>query len=216
MPGFVTLACPTCGGKLEITPDIDRFVCAHCGNEHLVNRTGGIISIKPVLQALGGIQRGTDLTAAELAIRRLKEEIPPLGLAKGEATRDIAAWQSAIAQARAKKSNLRLAGYAAAATTFLVILTVAGGTVIGSGWLGGDAKALIQIMSFSAGLAAIGTGAGTLICLYASLSIASPQPLAALEAGVSSRQQDLDQIEAASARAEEELQHLRSIVSTPR
>lgn len=36
MPDFVTLSCPTCGGQLQITKDIERFACGHCGNEHIV------------------------------------------------------------------------------------------------------------------------------------------------------------------------------------
>ena len=75
MPDFVTLSCPTCGGQLQITKDIDRFACAHCGNEHVVNRGGGIVTLAPVVAGLERIQRGTDRTAAELTIRRLKEEI---------------------------------------------------------------------------------------------------------------------------------------------
>ena len=41
MADFVTLSCPSCGGKLEVTRDIERFACAHCGREHIVKRTGG-------------------------------------------------------------------------------------------------------------------------------------------------------------------------------
>lgn len=74
MPDFVTLSCPTCGGQLQITKDIDRFACAHCGNEHVVSRVGGIVTLAPVVEGLERIQRGTDKSAAELALRRLKEE----------------------------------------------------------------------------------------------------------------------------------------------
>lgn len=72
---FVTLSCPTCGGGLQITRDVDRFACAHCGNEHLVRRGGGIITLAPVMEGLAKIQRDTDRTAIELTIRRLRDEI---------------------------------------------------------------------------------------------------------------------------------------------
>jgi hypothetical protein len=75
MPNFVTLACPSCGGKLQITNDIERFACAHCGNEHLVKRSGGVISIAPIMDSLAKIQEDTDRTAAELAISRLNNEL---------------------------------------------------------------------------------------------------------------------------------------------
>jgi ribosomal protein S27AE len=75
MAKFVTLSCPTCGGKLEITEDIDRFACGHCGNEHIVKRLGAIVSIEPVVAELRKIGYGTDRTASELAINRLSKEI---------------------------------------------------------------------------------------------------------------------------------------------
>jgi predicted RNA-binding Zn-ribbon protein involved in translation (DUF1610 family) len=46
MPGFITLSCPSCGHELQITEDIVRFACAACGNEHIVNRNGGIVTLK--------------------------------------------------------------------------------------------------------------------------------------------------------------------------
>lgn len=75
MADFISLTCPTCGGKLEITPDMDRFACSHCGNEHLVKRSGGAVSLAPVEAGLKKIQTGTDKTAAELAHRRIQEEL---------------------------------------------------------------------------------------------------------------------------------------------
>ena len=72
MSDFITLSCPTCSGKLQITEDIDRFACGHCGNEHVVKRSGGIVSLKPVFEAMS---KGVDNTASELAIARLDKEI---------------------------------------------------------------------------------------------------------------------------------------------
>lgn len=78
MGDFVTLTCPTCGGKLQITPDIDRFACTHCGNEHLVKRSEGVIAIQPLAESLTGLKRATDRTASELAIRRLTDDLAQL------------------------------------------------------------------------------------------------------------------------------------------
>ena len=75
MAEFITLSCPSCGHKLQITDDIDRFACAACGNEHIVNRSGGIVTLKPVIDSIKSVQVGVDKTASELAIVRLKEEI---------------------------------------------------------------------------------------------------------------------------------------------
>lgn len=91
MNDFITLTCPNCGGQLQITEDIERFACAHCGTEHVVNRAGGIVSLKPVMDELKEVQRGTDRTASELAINRIANEIEmieeELGYLRAEKTR---------------------------------------------------------------------------------------------------------------------------------
>jgi ribosomal protein S27AE len=78
MVAFITLSCPSCGNKLQITEDIDRFACAACGNEHIVNRSGGIVTLKPVIDSIQKVQVGVDKTASELAIVRLSQEIRKL------------------------------------------------------------------------------------------------------------------------------------------
>jgi ribosomal protein S27AE len=78
MIDFVTLACPSCGGQLQITSDIERFACGYCGNEYTVKRAGGIVTLSPVVKELKKVQVGVYKTASELAIKRLKEEIEDL------------------------------------------------------------------------------------------------------------------------------------------
>ncbi|MBX3056700.1 MAG: hypothetical protein KF770_09535 [Anaerolineae bacterium] len=78
MTDFVTLTCPSCGGQLQITNDIDRFACGHCGTEHLVRRGGGIVTLAPIVEGIKKVQVGTDKMAAELAIVRLEKEINQL------------------------------------------------------------------------------------------------------------------------------------------
>lgn len=77
-PDFITLSCPTCGGKLQITSDLERFACAHCGNEHVVRRAGGVVSLAPLTKDVRQIRTGVDKTAAELAIARLTRELETL------------------------------------------------------------------------------------------------------------------------------------------
>ncbi len=76
MTDFVALKCPSCGGKLQITSDIDLFACGYCGTELRVRRGGGIVSLAPVVERLDKVRAGVDKTASELAITRLKSEIP--------------------------------------------------------------------------------------------------------------------------------------------
>jgi len=46
MNDFVTLSCPNCGGKLEVSPNTLSLVCQHCGIEHLVRREAGSILLE--------------------------------------------------------------------------------------------------------------------------------------------------------------------------
>lgn len=85
MSDFVTLTCPNCSGRLEITDDIDRFACMYCGSEHIVRRGGGIVTLQPVVDELkkvstgiSGVKVGVDRTASELAIQRLQGELAEL------------------------------------------------------------------------------------------------------------------------------------------
>ncbi len=75
MGEFVTLTCPNCGAKLQVTEDLERFACASCGNEHLIRRSGGLVSLAPLAEGLKGMERATDRTASEMAVQRLQTEI---------------------------------------------------------------------------------------------------------------------------------------------
>ena len=95
MSDFTTLSCPSCGGKLQITKDIERFSCAHCGTEHLVKRGGGIVHLAPVLEQ---VSKGVDNTASELAIARLDKEI-------GAVQSQISAQNAGLDKLEAKSIN---------------------------------------------------------------------------------------------------------------
>ena len=46
---LITLFCPSCGEKLQIGNDKDRFPCSRCGKELIVQRNGGAISLTAVI-----------------------------------------------------------------------------------------------------------------------------------------------------------------------
>lgn len=71
----VSLACSSCGAALEIAPDQERFAYGFCGASLVVERRGGTISLRPVVDAIAKVQAGTDKTAAELALARLGREL---------------------------------------------------------------------------------------------------------------------------------------------
>jgi hypothetical protein len=77
---LLTLKCQNCGANLQIKPDTTQSACSYCGASQIVDRDGGIVSLRLVSDALQKVQVGTDRTAAELAIKRLNDEIYGLKL----------------------------------------------------------------------------------------------------------------------------------------
>lgn len=75
---FIILTCRSCGGKLEVFEDVDRFACAYCGTEMMVQRRGGTVALKMMQEAIHKVQLGTDKTAAELAMGRYQGEVNDL------------------------------------------------------------------------------------------------------------------------------------------
>ena len=71
---ILSLSCANCSAPLEIDGDTERFTCAYCGSAQILERKGGTVSLKKVESAINAVQRGTDRTAAELAIPRLARE----------------------------------------------------------------------------------------------------------------------------------------------
>ncbi len=41
MPDLISLVCPSCGGKLQVSPNATMLTCQHCGNEHMVKHDAG-------------------------------------------------------------------------------------------------------------------------------------------------------------------------------
>jgi predicted RNA-binding Zn-ribbon protein involved in translation (DUF1610 family) len=124
-PDFITLSCPSCGGGLQLTDDIERFACAHCGQQHIVRRQGGTVSLSPVLRELGRIHAGVDKAASELAIVRIKEEIVALEQEKGKLIGKAAVGQTITAWAAIVSAFCLLAGFCAG-RSFLLWFTIGG------------------------------------------------------------------------------------------
>lgn len=46
MPDLLSLLCPSCGGKLQVSPNATSLRCQHCGNEHLVKHEAGGVTLE--------------------------------------------------------------------------------------------------------------------------------------------------------------------------
>lgn len=182
IPGsdFITLACPSCGGKLEITPSLERFACGHCGNEHIVRRTGGTVALEPVMEKLNqiheninsmgsGISRITAVSekqAAEAAIKRINGEIEELKKRMG-------------VQMSNSESSWAFFGISAAVMVMSIMVLVIDG---------GDTGILNVIFGAGAGLG----GLLTVIGLIASLAISSSRKKAEREIDAAIKQKLLE------------------------
>lgn len=78
---ILEMKCTGCGSALEITPDMDQFTCAYCGMTQVVQRGGGTVVLKPLVDSITKVQIGTDRTAAELSLVRLNGELTQVRLA---------------------------------------------------------------------------------------------------------------------------------------
>ena len=75
MANMIKLSCNSCGAKLEVTEDIERFSCASCGSEWIVQRSGGFVSLKGVEEGIQAISDSTEILAIDVKIRKLKEKL---------------------------------------------------------------------------------------------------------------------------------------------
>jgi hypothetical protein len=88
---------------------MNHFACGYCGVEQFVERRGGTVALKAVTGAIEKVRVGTDKTAAELAIRRLKEESQQLGIL----------YRQRLTRANSQKSDIPPAALGIAAITFV-------------------------------------------------------------------------------------------------
>lgn len=71
----IKLNCQNCGSSLNISQDMENFACGYCRTAQIVERKGGVVQLRKVTDAIGKVQRGTDKTAAELALTGLPQEL---------------------------------------------------------------------------------------------------------------------------------------------
>lgn len=137
---LLKLSCANCLAPLEIGEDLERFTCSYCGSAQIIERSGGVIATRKIETALKAVQRGTDRTAAELAIPRL--------------TRELAEAQSARADilATARKSGERAmrARRKAALITFCAMFFLGPLAIAGTGVTMGTFLALLWTVALIA------------------------------------------------------------------
>ncbi|KQV45405.1 MULTISPECIES: hypothetical protein [unclassified Duganella] len=71
----LSLKCVNCGAGLEVKQDIDDFACGYCGVQQHVERSGSIVSLSRLEDALDDVKLGTNRAASELALERLQTDV---------------------------------------------------------------------------------------------------------------------------------------------
>jgi hypothetical protein len=109
MADLITLNCPTCGGNLQVTNDVERFVCAHCGNAHIVDPGVRVESLAAEVSEL----------RAESNVRRLQKQMLAL-----QEKRDQLANEVALYRQRSTGEWLMFRGAGAAAIMIAISASV--------------------------------------------------------------------------------------------
>lgn len=72
---LISLKCSNCSANLELSDKLNRFICNYCGTEQLlVHGTDGY-SFQRLEQKLENIEKVAEKSAAELALKRLREDL---------------------------------------------------------------------------------------------------------------------------------------------
>ena len=96
------LSCKSCGAKLEFTEDVDRFSCAHCGAEWIVNRGGGIVSLKAVEADIHAISSDTAVLASAEKLKVLEEHQRGLSKSRAHLDAEMSAPGTVLAESRTR------------------------------------------------------------------------------------------------------------------
>jgi hypothetical protein len=132
MSNLITLTCPSCGGRLEVTNNTERYVCAHCGNAHIVDPIRQTVQLKAQLKAL----------TTEKDIQRVQEEIADLKKQREQLRGDLTELQSKDEFYRELVHLIPLGIIAGPAVAALGLVFILFG---GSGSSNGDALIVIVI-----------------------------------------------------------------------
>lgn len=81
MGDLITLSCPACGGKLEISPNTLTLKCQYCGTEHMVHREYGSVMLEafarcPVCNRNDRSEKLTGIQALTLVQRLSPPKMP--------------------------------------------------------------------------------------------------------------------------------------------
>lgn len=72
---LITLKCSNCSASLQISDQLDRFICNYCGTEHALLHNAGGFFFRKLEDRLDSLEKATEKGNAELAIKRLRSDL---------------------------------------------------------------------------------------------------------------------------------------------
>lgn len=173
---LLKLSCANCSAPLQIGEDLERFACSYCGTEQIVERSGGVVWLRKVETAIQAVQRGTDRTAAELALVRLGRE---LGEAQASRAALIHGANEKFAKANAHRSSVASISFLAAVLLFPMVVGVFGRHIR-------EGESL-----FVWAMVSLGTPLAVYYSIKAPTRVDIQQPLAEIDARIAQIEEDI-------------------------
>lgn len=72
---LISLKCTNCSATLKLSDQLDRFICNYCGTEQLLVHDTSGYSFRRLEEKLDSLERATEKGNAELALKRLREDL---------------------------------------------------------------------------------------------------------------------------------------------
>lgn len=135
MSNLITLTCPSCGGRLEITNNTERYVCVHCGNAHLIDPSERVDSLMNEVEILKYDER----------IRKAEAELASLVARQRRDWQTLETAEAQLAEYRTKK----ITGLLTSGVGAVLILIGLAYQPLGVMILGGAAFGIIGLREFT-------------------------------------------------------------------
>ena len=91
----VALRCLGCGSNLSVPLNLEQITCLYCNLQQTIERGQGVMGLKRIVSSIEKVQVGTDRTAIELALRRLREEIAEVNVKRTNHERHASTFSNA-------------------------------------------------------------------------------------------------------------------------
>lgn len=83
MSDLLTLDCPSCGGELNLSKDMEIFFCPHCGTKHIFKESINGIPTAAMAESMRASGKLSQKQAALMSVEAIEKEIQALKSSRG-------------------------------------------------------------------------------------------------------------------------------------